>query len=69
MSFIKKHLLTIIGVLIGFVSGYLYYQMIGCESGSCSITSSPINSSLYGALMGGLIFSLFQNKSIEKNKE
>ena len=55
----KKVILTLIGVMIGAVTGYLYYLNIGCESGTCAITSKPINSTLYGSLMGGLIFNMF----------
>jgi hypothetical protein len=60
MRFIIKHLLTIIGIVSGAIGGYLYYQYIGCESGSCAITSKPLNSTLYGAMMGGLFFNIFQ---------
>lgn len=47
------------GALLGAVTGYAYWYYVGCMSGSCSITSSPINSSLYGAAMGGLFMSIF----------
>ncbi|TAF71991.1 MAG: hypothetical protein EAZ58_03015 [Flavobacterium sp.] len=43
--------------------GYWYYTAIGCSSGSCAITSKPINSTLYGGLLGGLIGNLFEKKS------
>ncbi len=66
MKYIAKHKLAIIGVLIGAIGGYLYYHFVGCTSGTCSITSRPVNSTLYGALMGGLLFSIFQK---ENNKQ
>lgn len=55
-----------IGIVAGAIGGYLYYHFIGCNSGSCAITSRPLNSTLYGALMGGLIFNIFkkENKNI-----
>ena len=56
---IKKYGLTILGVCISAVGGYLYYYFIGCSSGTCAITSSPINSSIYGAITGGLLFNNF----------
>ena len=57
---IKKGIfLTTIGVVIGAIAGYLYYAEIGCLSGTCTITSKPINSTLYGGLMGGLLFNIF----------
>ena len=60
MQFIKKHFLTIIGILIGSLGGYSYYFFVGCASGTCAITSNPLNSTLYGAMMGGLLFSAFK---------
>ncbi|MBA4153528.1 DUF6132 family protein [Flavobacterium sp.] len=55
----KAIIITAIGVLVGAISGYLYYHFVGCASGTCSITSKPLNSTLYGSLMGGLLFNLF----------
>lgn len=52
-------IITGMGVILGAICGYLYYFYIGCASGTCAITSKPINSSLYGALMGGLLFNMF----------
>jgi xanthine/uracil permease len=60
MQFIKKHFLTIIGILIGSLGGYAYYFFVGCASGTCAITSNPLNSTLYAAMMGGLLFSAFK---------
>jgi hypothetical protein len=36
---------------------------VGCASGTCNITSKPLNSTLYGAIMGGLMLSFFEKKS------
>jgi hypothetical protein len=60
MNFILKHKLTIIGIVAGAIGGYLYYHYVGCASETCAITSKPINSTLYGAMMGGLFFNIFQ---------
>ncbi|WP_172914668.1 DUF6132 family protein [Capnocytophaga canis] len=64
-KFVKKHLLTLIGVAVGALAGYFYWQQIGCNSGTCAITSNPVNSTLYGSVMGGLLFSMFKR---EKNR-
>lgn len=61
MNFILKNRLILIGVIAGAIAGYVYYHFYGC-TGSCMITSSPRNSTLYGALMGGLLFSMFKNE-------
>lgn len=62
----KAYIVTSIGVIIGLVSGYMYYQEIGCVSGTCAITSKPLNSTLYSGLMGGLLFNLFVTSSKKK---
>ena len=65
MKFFRKYKLTLAGILAGAVAGYLYYHFVGCASGTCPITSKPLNSTLYGALMGSLLFNMFQK---EKSK-
>ena len=65
MNFIIKHKLTIIGIIAGAIGGYLYYHFVGCASGTCTITSKQMNSTLYGAMMGGLLFNMFKK---EKSK-
>jgi hypothetical protein len=65
MNFIKKHALVFIGIGVGAIAGYLYWKYVGCLSGTCAITSNPLNSSVYGSAMGGLVFSLFKP---QKNK-
>jgi len=51
----------IIGGLLGGFAGYLYYYFIGCYSGTCAITSSPLNSAIYGIILGGLIIELLSD--------
>jgi hypothetical protein len=64
MNFIYKNILALIGILIGATGGYVYYHFIGCTTGTCPITSKPFNSTIYGALMGGLLFSIFKKEKI-----
>jgi phage shock protein E len=52
--------ILIAGILFGAIAGYLYYRFVGCASGQCAITSNPIISTLYGALLGGLLAHNFQ---------
>lgn len=62
-----KNKLVIIGVVLGAFGGFAYWYFVGCASGTCMITSKPLNSSVYGAVMGGLFFSIFaQEKKINK---
>jgi uncharacterized membrane protein YeaQ/YmgE (transglycosylase-associated protein family) len=58
----KNNKLMILGALAGAIASYFYWQFIGCNSGSCAITSTPTNSSIYGATVGALLFSMFQKK-------
>ncbi len=44
-----------LGALIGAVIGFAYYKFVGCSTGTCPITSKPLNASLYGAVMGLLV--------------
>jgi len=46
---------AVLFVLGGAVAGFLYYKFVGCRTGACPITSSPIVSTLYGAAMGFLL--------------
>lgn len=61
----SNNLLYIIGSVVGAFAGYLYWQQIGCLSGTCAITSKPVNSTLFGSVMGALLLGLFkkQNKN------
>lgn len=62
----KAIIITSIGIIVGAISGYLYYHFVGCASGNCAITSKPVNSTLYGSLLGGLLFNMFGKEG--KNK-
>ena len=66
MNFLLKHKLTLAGILAGAAGGFLYYHFIGCSSGTCPITSHPLNSTLYGAVMGGLLFTSFKKENPKK---
>jgi hypothetical protein len=59
---ISSNLIYIIGAAVGAAAGFIYWQQAGCTSGTCAITSKPVNSSVYGAVMGTLVFGLFKNK-------
>ena len=65
-KWLNKNKLYLIGSLIGAIAGYIYWQQIGCDSGTCAITSKPINSTLYGAMMGALLLGMFQKEDKTK---
>jgi len=68
ITYIKKQWIVVAGGAAGALGGYLYWYFIGCNSGTCPITSSPLNSTLYGILLGGLLGSMFKKDS-KKSKE
>ncbi|MBS1764088.1 MAG: hypothetical protein JSS90_03860 [Bacteroidetes bacterium] len=67
MQFLIKHKLMILGILLGSIAGYAYYFFVGCKTGTCAITSSPFNSTIYGAVMGALLSGEI-NKTNSKNE-
>jgi CDP-diglyceride synthetase len=68
-NWIVKNKLGLIGALVGALAGYIYYAKVGCVTGTCAITSSPINSTIYFALMGVLAFSAFKKEPKVKDSE
>lgn len=47
----------LIGAVVGGGLGWAYYRLIGCSSGTCPLTSSPIISTIYGTAVGALVAS------------
>jgi len=64
-NWMQKNKLYLIGALVGAIAGFLYWKYVGCLTGTCAITSNPIRSTIYGAVMGSLVLSIF-NKSQKK---
>ena len=66
MNYIK----WIAGLAIGATLGFCYWYFVGCNAGSCAITSSPINSTIYGGVMGMLLINTFSEyKTKEKSQK
>jgi len=63
---ITNNRLLIAGAALGAIAGYLYWQQVGCSSGTCMITSKPLNSTIYGGVMGALLFTLFKKENSTK---
>lgn len=63
-----KYLNWMIGIVAGAAVGFGYWYFIGCNTGTCSITSSPINSSIYGGLIGILLVNSFSGTKKENTE-
>lgn len=71
-EFLLRYKYVFIGAILGAIAGYAYYHFVGCTSGTCSITSKPLNSTLYGAVMGGVLFmgnKKDRSQNIQQNEQ
>ena len=55
----KKLLRPAVFTLCGALAGLGYYALVGCSTGSCAITASPVNTMLYMGLIGWLLSEIF----------
>jgi CRISPR/Cas system endoribonuclease Cas6 (RAMP superfamily) len=68
MNIISKYKLTLLGLALGLVGGYIYYYFVGCQSGTCAITSSPVNSTIYGGFIGSVLLNIFEKDNTKKKE-
>lgn len=68
-TFIKEYWMMIAGMIIGAMAGYLYWRFVGCTTGTCPITSSPLNMTLWGGIMGGLLGNMLQPNTLNKDEQ
>lgn len=61
-----KNKIILTGTILGAFAGYFYYLFIGCSNGTCLISSKPVNSTIYFAVMGAVLFSLFKKETGHK---
>ncbi|MCB0409010.1 MAG: hypothetical protein KDD29_02255 [Flavobacteriales bacterium] len=67
MSLLKRKY-SLIFMVLGAIGGYLYWNYVGCVTGSCAITSVWWRSTIYGAIIGWLLGDLINDK-LNKRKE
>jgi len=41
-----------LGVVIGGALGYGWHRLVGCSTGTCPLTATPLRAMSYGAFMG-----------------
>jgi hypothetical protein len=67
-NWVLTNRLYFIGAILGAVGGLLYWKYVGCVTGTCAITSSPVNSTLYFGFFGAILFGAFKREKISKEK-
>ena len=50
-----------LSVLVGGGVGFGYHKLVGCSTGACPLTATPLRGILYGATLG-LLFALMGRK-------
>ena len=65
-KWIFDYKLYVIGALAGAVAGFLYWKYVGCITGTCAITSKPLNSTIYFAFFGSVLFGFFKKEKKQK---
>ncbi|HJW71585.1 MAG TPA: DUF6132 family protein [Geothrix sp.] len=40
------------GLVIGGALGYAWHRVVGCSTGTCPLTATPLRAISYGAFMG-----------------
>ena len=58
-KYLKKRPRPAVFTLGGALAGLGYYALVGCSTGSCAITASPVNTMLYMGLIGWLLSGIF----------
>lgn len=51
----RRFLMFAIPIALFAAAGFGYYALVGCNSGTCPLTSSPVTTTAYGGLIGALI--------------
>ena len=64
-KWLTKNKLSMAGFILGGIGGFMYWKLVGCNSGTCAITSSPRNSTIYFAIMGALVFNMFEKQKAQ----
>lgn len=68
-KWVLDYKLYFIGAIVGGIAGFLYWKYVGCVTGTCAITSKPLNSTLYFAFFGSILLSFFKKEKSSKQNE
>jgi uncharacterized membrane protein YeaQ/YmgE (transglycosylase-associated protein family) len=65
-KFIQSKFWQILGGIVGAITGYIYWNEIGCSTGTCPITSKPLNSVVYFGVLGYFVTGTIAGFSAQK---
>ncbi len=43
-----------LSIPVGALLGYGWHRLVGCRTGACPLTQTPLRAALYGAFVGAL---------------
>jgi hypothetical protein len=66
-NWITRNRLYFIGGFFGAIGGFLYGKYIGCLTGTCAITSNPLRSTIYFAILAAVLAVMFQREKKYKD--
>jgi len=69
MKFLRKYRIVLVFTIAGLAAGFFYWKFIGCNSGSCPITSNWHSSVALGGLFGFLLSDIAKDAFAGKKKE
>lgn len=55
MTFLRKHLRTLLGALAGALAGAAYAHFVGCRTGTCLLTGDVRVAALFFGITGALV--------------
>lgn len=64
-----NHKISFLVAFLGSLIGFAYWYFIGCESGSCAITSVWYRTAGYGAILGWFAGDVIADKFVKKEKK
>lgn len=68
MKFIQSNFWQILGGIVGGIAGYIYYKEIGCSTGTCPITSKPLNSVIYFSVLSYFVTGTIRDFKAQRIK-
>lgn len=61
----KKTIIVLSGIALGLIAGFAYWKFVGCQIGSCPLTSKWYTSTLFGGVFGYLFADSIKVKKEE----